>query len=98
MRNKVYQNRLNYYYNISNKNNFNIFSHKFESKKPENNSNITENTYKNISLNHTPLINAENKNKKEISKSTKDLVIKDQKLNNKYNIIKPQTKNTIFQA
>ena len=94
MRNKVYQNRLNYYYNISNKNNFNIFSHKFESKKPENNSNITKNTYKNISLNHTPLINAENKNKKEISKSTKDLVIKDQKLNNKYNIIKSQTKNT----
>ena len=54
-KNKVYQNRLNYYYNISNKNNFNIFSHKLENKKPENNNN-TNNEHKNISINHTPII------------------------------------------
>ena len=102
VRNKVYQNRLNYYYNISNKNNFNIFSHKFENKKPVTNSNITDDTHKNISLNHTPLRDKTNKiykknpekkeiknnKKKEISKSTKDLIIKEQKLNNKFNIIK----------
>ena len=50
-KNKVYQNRLNYYYNISNKNNFNIFSHKLENKKPD-----TNNEHKNISINHTPII------------------------------------------
>ena len=55
-KNKVYQNRLNYYYNISNKNNFNIFSHKLENKKPENNNNNTNNEHKNISINHTPII------------------------------------------
>ena len=110
VRNKVYQNRLNYYYNISNKNNFSIFSHKFENKKPETNSNITDYTYKNISLNHTPIIDKMNKiykknpekkenkdiknnKKKQISKSTKDLIIKDQKLNNKFNIIKNTNNN-----
>ena len=74
-RNKVYQNRLNYYYNISNKNNFNIFSHKFETKKPENNNNnnnnnnnITYNENKNINLNHTPIIQKNNK----IYKNLKD--------------------------
>ena len=60
-RNKVYQNRLNYYYNISNKNNFNIFSHKFEAKKPESNSNITDIDNKNTTLNHTPIIQKTNK-------------------------------------
>ena len=108
VRNKVYQNRLNYYCNISNKNNFNIFSPKYETKKPENNSNITDDTYKNISLNHTPLFDKTNKiyknieekkeskndKKKEISKSTKDLVIKEPKLNNQINIIKKKNKNT----
>ena len=83
-KNKVYQNRLNYY-NISNKSNFNIFSHKFEEKKPENKSNIIDNENKNISLNKTPIIEKTNKiykelkekniykKKKENSKSVKDL-------------------------
>ena len=70
-RNKVYQNRLNYYYNISNKNNFNIFSHKFETKK-ENNNNITDNNNKNISLNEkSNKLNKNNKkNEKILSKAT----------------------------
>ena len=86
-KNKIYQNRLNYYYSISNKNNFNIFSHKFEEKKPENKSNIIDNDHKNIPLNKTPvkdktnkvskdLKEKNNKNKKENSKSAKELYIK----------------------
>ena len=86
-KNKIYQNRLNYYYNISNKNNFNIFSHKFEEKKQENKSNIIDNEHKTFSLNKTPVIEKtnkiykdlkekNNKTKKENSKSAKELYIK----------------------
>ena len=47
-RNKVYQNRLNHYYNISNKNNFNIFTHKFETKIENNTNKIVKNQKLNI--------------------------------------------------
>ena len=62
-KNRIYQNRLNYYYNISNKNNFNIFSQKFEAKKKENNSNINDKDHKNknTSINRTPINIKKNK-------------------------------------
>ena len=90
-KNKVYQNRLNYYYNISNKNNFNIFSHKFETKKPENN--ITEIEHKNISINHTPIIDKTNKVYKNVRdkkfKKLENIIVKtipqEQKEKNKKN-------------
>ena len=62
-KNRIYQNRLNYYYNISNKNNFNIFSQKFEAKKKENNSNINDKDHKNKNalINRTPINIKKNK-------------------------------------
>jgi hypothetical protein len=90
-RNKVYQNRLNHYYNISNKNNFNIFTHKFETK-IENNTNKIEN--KNNKINHTPIIAKTNKiykdkkTKKEKSKDNSIIKNKNNINNNDINNIK----------
>ena len=90
-RNKVYQNRLNHYYNISNKNNFNIFTHKFETK-IENNTNKIEN--KNNKINHTPVIAKTNKiykdkkTKKEKSKDNSIIKNKNNINNNDINNIK----------
>ena len=92
-RNKVYQNRLNHYYNISNKNNFNIFTHKFETK-IENNTNKIENENKNNKINHTPVIAKTNKiykdkkTKKEKSKDNSIIKNKNNINNNDINNIK----------
>ena len=95
-RNKVYQNRLNYYYNISNKNNFNIFSHKFENKKQEN---MTDNEKKKATLNKTPIKEETNKiyknlrdNQNKNNEKIISMIIAEQQ-NKKKNINKNVNKN-----
>ena len=95
-RNKVYQNRLNYYYNISNKNNFNIFSNKFENKKQEN---MTDNEKKKATLNKTPIKEETNKiyknlrdNQNKNNEKIISMIIAEQQ-NKKKNINKNVNKN-----